>query len=69
MSTKEFEVSGAARELSFSATYVRYLTDTGRLACTRTASGRRRFTAHDLRAFKRRHRRRALIATEAEQRA
>jgi excisionase family DNA binding protein len=46
-----FGVCDAARALNISEPYVRFLTDTGRLACTRDDKGRRRFKPKDVRAF------------------
>jgi DNA-binding transcriptional MerR regulator len=52
-------VKDVARELNVSRVYVQYLTDTRRLNCRRTSSGRRVFKQEDIQAY-RRHRRREL---------
>jgi len=52
-----FGVRDAARTLKISEPYVRYLTDTNRLACRRDANGRRLFRMKDIRAFSRQRRR------------
>jgi excisionase family DNA binding protein len=62
-------VRDAARKLDLSEHYVRYLTDTGRLTCTRDRLGSRRFKQSDLRNFQRRRRRRAHPNSTLERRA
>jgi DNA-binding transcriptional MerR regulator len=53
-------VGDVAKELNFSRTYIQYLTDTNRLNCSRTSSGRRVFKQEDLQEFRRRRRRELL---------
>ncbi len=50
------QVGGAARQLGYSAGWIRYLADTGRLPSDRTTSGVRLFRDEDLKNFIRKRR-------------